>query len=172
MRRAILEGVRRENYALRREGMPDATVRDQKPLKFLDRCLLPGVTEQDFLNELNNRVFFHVSEIRLERLLNARSYRRHAHHILTLDTASFLDAHEHVDLVPYNSGSVHVPNMPPRGPALFTRLEDYPWSVWRAKRGEDNAIVELTVSDRANVAGSVVRVERVENAARETIYSK
>ena len=62
VRTGILERVRKRSYVLSAVGLPDATVRDQLPLKFLSERLQPGVSEQDFLDELNGRVFFHVSE--------------------------------------------------------------------------------------------------------------
>lgn len=171
IRRAILEEVRRRNFILMREGLPAATVRDQLPLKFLKDCLLPGVTELDFLNALNERVFFHVSRERLERLLGARAYRRHPHHVLTLDTARFLETHPDAELSPYNSGSVHLPTMPARGPSMFTSLDEYEWDYWRGRRGSANAVVELTVAERADVIGSVVRVERWDGGSVESVIA-
>lgn len=160
VRAAILDRVRRRGHVLTATGLPDAMVRDQLPLKFLDRCLLPGVSVQDYLDELNGRVFFHVTEVRLHTLLGARAYRKHTHDVITLDTRMFLDLHPDVDLAPYNTGSVHVPNMPARGPSTFTRLEAYSWQDWRKKRGEANAVVELTVAHSANVDPAVLKVEQ------------
>lgn len=165
VRSQILGQVRRRTHVLRAPGLPDAMVRDQLPLKFLEVCLLPGVTVQDYLDELNTRVFFHVTEERLRRLLRARAYRRGAHDVIAIDTRDFLERHPRVDLAPYNTGSVHVPNMPPRGPSTFTPLEDYLWDEWRRRRGEADAIAELTVRHSAEVAPSVRRVERWQDGA-------
>ncbi|MBZ2195413.1 DUF7002 family protein [Occultella gossypii] len=159
VRAEILDSVRRTSHVLTRAGFPEATVRDQRPLKFLSVCLEPGVSEQDYLNALNARVFFHVNESDLQRLLRARMYRTHPQHVLTLDTAIFLESHPAVELAPYNTGSIHVPNMPKRGPSIFTPLEQYPWEAWRRKRGKD-AVRELTVCGQADVAPSVVNVAR------------
>lgn len=159
VRSEILERVRHTSHVLTRAGLPDATVRDQGPLKFLSACLLPGVGEQDYLDALNARVFFHVNEHDLHRLLRARLYRKHPHDVLTLDTKAFLETHPAVELAPYNTGSIHVPNMPKRGPDIFTPLEQYPWEAWRRKRRKD-AVRELTVVGRADVAASVIKVER------------
>jgi hypothetical protein len=145
---------------LEAEGLPSATVRDQLPLKFIDQCLLPGVTVQDFLDELNGRVFFHVDENRLHTLLGARAYRRNLQDVITLDTRTFLELHDDVDLAPYNTGSVHVPNMPARGPSTFTPIADYQLDYWRARRGERDAIVELTVGDSADIVPSIISVEQ------------
>lgn len=166
IRADILEKVRKHSYVLSSAGLPDATVRDQLPLKFLSERLLSGVSEQDFLDELNGRVFFHVSEDRLHTLLGARAYRKHTHDVLTLDTQTFLDAHPAVDLAPYNTGSVHLPTMPERSPSMFVPLEAYPWKHWRQKRGTKNAVVELTVARSAHVDPAVIRVERWQGGER------
>ena len=57
----ILTAVRRKKITLTRDGLPDVTIRDQLPAKFLDVCLEEGVTPQEFLDALNGRVFFWVS---------------------------------------------------------------------------------------------------------------
>ncbi|WP_374197766.1 hypothetical protein [Microbacterium sp. EST19A] len=159
LRREILQQVRRRMVILHREGLPDAAVRDQLPLKFISQRLLPGDTLQDFLDALNSRVFFHVAEDRLHRLLGARAYRGAPHDVLICDTRKLLLAHDDVDLAPYNTGSVHVPNMPARGPSTFVHLEDYPWEYWRRKRGETDAVVELTIKHSALLESSILRVE-------------
>lgn len=161
VRAEILDHVRRRSYVLARAGLPDAVVRDQLPLKFLSQCLLPGVTERDFLDALNGRVFFFVDPSRLSRLLNARAYRRHPQTVLTLDTESFLADHPRVELAPYNTGSVHLPTMPARGPSTYVPIDDFSFDEWRLRRGPANAIVELTVPLGApRVARSVLQVER------------
>lgn len=160
VRAEVLGAIRKRSYQLMAEGLPNATVRDQLPLKFLDQCLFPGTTVQDFLDELNGRVFFHVAKERLFRLLCAKPYRAQPHDVLVLDTAEFLKVHPAVDLAPYNTGSVHVPNMPARGAGTFVPLERYPWDSWSQRRGEKDAVVELTVRGMADVMPAVVRVEQ------------
>jgi len=163
VRAQILDGVRRTSVALQRDGLPDALVRDQRPLKFIDQCLLPGVTLQEYLDALNGRVFFWVSEERLSRLMGATAYKRHPQTVLEVDTATLLAAHPDVELAPYNTGSVHVPNMPARGPATFVRLEDYPFEQMVKRRGRNNAVVELTVPYASpRVVDAVVKVQRWE----------
>ena len=159
---AILTAVRRRSYVLSREGLPDATVRDQLPLKFLRACLLPGTTEQEFLDELNGRVFFWLTAERLDRLLQAKAYRSQAQTILTIDTAQLLDAHPNADIAPYNTGSVHVPTAPPRGRETFQPLERYPFEFWARKRGNSgDAAVELTIPYAVPaISDYVISVER------------
>lgn len=155
--------MRRTSVPLQRDGLPDALVRDQRPLKFIEQCLVPGVTLQEYLDALNGRVFFWVSPERLSRLMGATAYKKYPQTVLEIDTATLLAAHPHVDLAPYNTGSVHVPNMPARGPATFVRLEDYPYEQMVKKRGSSDAVVELTVPYAApSVADAVVKVQRWE----------
>lgn len=81
-------------------------------------------------------MFFWVSQERLDRLLGARLYRNRAHTILHIDTASLLAAHgDAIELAPYNTGDLHVPTLPRRGPQTFVPLAHYPDREWRAKRG-------------------------------------
>lgn len=147
VRADILSGRRLVSTTLSNRDMGSITIRDQLPLKFLAECLDDGVEAQDFLDALNGRVFFWLSNIRLERLLNARAYRDRPHLILHIDTAALLAAHgSTVELAPYNTGSAHVPNVPKRGPDVFVPLEKYPFEEWRRKRGpKGEHVVELTV---------------------------
>jgi hypothetical protein len=160
---AILNERRTRSFTLHRDGVGPMTVRDQLPLKFLSECLLEGVAPQDFLDALNERVFFWVSRERVQRLLNARAYRDRPHIVIHMDTAAILEAHgAAAELAPYNTGSLHVPNLPKRGPQTFVPLEQYPFDYWRHKRGRyGEAVVEFTVPGAIpNLARFVRRVER------------
>ena len=109
----ILTTVRHRKIMLTRDGLPDAIIRDQMPLKFLDVCLEEGVTPQEYLDALNGRVFFWVSAERLAKLLQARLYRNLRHTVLHVDTSALLKAYlDRVQLAPYNTGSMHVPRLP------------------------------------------------------------
>lgn len=163
LRREVLDGVRRSSITLHHPDLPPAVVRDQAPLKFLSSCLLDGVTPQQFLDALNERVFFWVSQGRLQRLLGARLYRNRAHVILHVDTASLVSAHgDTIELAPYNTGDLHVPTLPRRGPQTFVPLDRYPDREWRTKRGSGGeAVVELTIPWKvADIERHVMRVER------------
>lgn len=156
---AILGGVRRSSFVLDDPGLGRIVVRDQLPLKFLNECLHDGVTPQQFLDALNGRVYFWVSEQRVERLLGARVYRTKRHLILHIDTAALLKAHRRaVELAAYNTGSAHVPGVPKRGPDVFVPFDDYPFDYWRRKRGRSGeAVVELTVPGAVPDVVSFVR---------------
>jgi hypothetical protein len=146
-RAAILSGRRLASTTLGNADLGEITIRDQLPLKFLDACLKEGVAPQDFLDALNERVYFWLSETRLERLLKARAYRDRAQLVLHIDTRELFEVHgSEVELAPYNTGSAHVPNVPKRGPDVFVPLANYPHDDWRRKRGPSGeAVVELTI---------------------------
>ena len=175
IRRSLLEQVRRTSTTLNHPSYGTVVVRDQGPLKFLDRCLTTGTTPQDFLNELNGRVFFWLSRDRLERLLNGRRYRSRPQTVIHVDTKRLLRVYgDRVQLAPYNTGSMHVPSAPKRGADVFVDLNAYPYETWRKKRGaRGDAVVELTVPDAVpDIADLVIRVERwVGGRPTEVLYS-
>lgn len=146
-RRAALERVRQRGIQVSSPSLGAVLIRDQLPLKFLTECLSEGTTPQQYLDALNGRVFLWLSPSRLQRLLSARAYRDTPQTVLTIDTARFVAAYaDRVELAPYNTGSIHVPNLPKRGADVFTPLDRYPYDLWRAKRGPSHdAVVELTV---------------------------
>lgn len=143
----ILRTVRRNKITLTSAAIGNITIRDQRPAKFLAACMHDEVDPQDYLDTLNSRVFFWVSLKRLKALLCARAYRNLRQTVLYVDTASLLQAYAgRTQLAPYNTGSMHVPGAPRRGPDIFTDLADYPYDQWVDKRGKSgDHIVELTV---------------------------
>jgi hypothetical protein len=174
VRASILGAVRRNSVTLHHPTYGPAVIRDQGPLKFLDRCLEPGTTPEEYLAALNGRVFFWLTPERVRRLLGARRYRIKPQTVLHVDTARFLDRHgDQVQLAPYNTGSMHVPNAPRRGIDVFVDLDKYPYANWRARRGiRSDAVVELTVLYAVpNVSDFVVKVERWNDGAlAEVLY--
>jgi hypothetical protein len=148
VREQILSTVRRDKIRLTSAALGEMTIRDQRPAKFLKDCMNDGVSPQAYLDALNGRVFFWLCLSRLTRLLNARLYRHSRHTVLHVDTARLVGAYPgQVQLAPYNTGSMHVPNAPRRGPDVFTNLADYPYDQWLTKRGRSGEpVVELTVS--------------------------
>lgn len=174
--RDAVEARRRPaGVALRREGLPGATVRDQLPMSdaALLRCLDDGLAPADWYRILNGRVFFWPSADRLERLLGARAYRGRAQTVLTLDTASLVAAHgERLELSPINSGAT-IFSGPRRGRGTFLPLALYPYAAWRAKRRAADAIVEVTVPGGVpDAARHVVRVERVRAGIATAIWPR
>jgi hypothetical protein len=122
-----------------------AVIRDQKPMsdRSLRRALLgSGLEPAGWYRELNSRVFFWLSEERLDRLMNARAYRNLGHHVLIVDTRRLVERHEQrIMLSSINSGCT-IPFPHKRGPETFRRLSEYPYA---AKRRDRDPIVELAV---------------------------
>lgn len=124
-----------------------AVVRDQKPMsdKGLRNALGGGLTPRDWYETLNARVFFWLTEERLQRLLNAEAYRTQRQTVLTLDTARLLNRHGgRVQLSHLNTGNTK-PFPHPRGPDTFRSLAQYPFDEWKKKRHRRDHVVELTV---------------------------
>jgi hypothetical protein len=145
--RTALESARRpESVQIAHPVHGTAWIRDNKPInETVLRRTLVGMSEPEWYRTLNSRVFFWLSEERLDRLRGAPPYRDRAHEILVLDTASLLSSHaERVELAPLNSGAVHPGAKYTRGAATFQSIESYPW-LERLKRAPAEPLVELTV---------------------------
>ncbi len=139
------------------------TIRDQAPLRlqFLEGCLT-DMSVRQWLDTLNNRVFFWLHPDKLHKLLSARLYRSSEQDVLVIDTKSLLDAHEaRVRLSPVNSGATLYPNATARGSDTFTTIEQYPYAERRRTRTAPAAVIELAVIDGVHdVRKHVIRAER------------
>lgn len=139
------------------------TVRDQIPLRLalLERSLT-DLTVEEWLETLNNRVFFWLHESRLVRLLGAQHYRREEHDVLVLDTRSLIDAYgDRVRLAPMNTGATLFPNNLTRGSDTFAKVSDFNYEARRRGRPLPDRIVELAVLDGVHdIANFVVGVQR------------
>jgi hypothetical protein len=142
-----IESVRRpESVTIHGTMFGSIVIRDQKPLRVaaLERCL-EGVSPQAWLELLNRRVYFWVTESRLSSLLNARPYRNHDHTVLVVDTRALLGRHlERVRLSPINTGST-IRKPAPRGQWTFSSVANYPYQERLRARGRSDAVVELSV---------------------------
>jgi frataxin-like iron-binding protein CyaY len=163
LRQAVLNRHRPDNITLQHPSGGVVVVRDQAPLRqiFLAKCL-HGMTSQEWLDVLNGRVFFWLHPEKLGQLLNARRYRKHAHDVLAVDTASLLDSHaERIRLSAINSGATLYPNAPRRGPDTFQHVADYPFTQYRKSRTLREAVIELAVIDGvSDIDKHTIRVER------------
>lgn len=176
---------RRESVQISHPNFGRAVVRDQKPMseKHLllqlanngGPVLRDGLTPSDWYRMLNSKVFFWLTRERLNRLLQAKAYRKRRHTILTIDTKSLLASHfSRVFLSPINSGNTH-PYPQPRGLSTFLSPSEYPFEMWlKKRRPSGEPIVELAVEHSVlDIAVHVVRVE--ENGADrppELIWTK
>jgi hypothetical protein len=171
-RREQLESQRRPHLvALRQDGMPQAIIRDQKPMNdtALQRYLQDGLTPQDWYRILNAKAFFWVCRKRLGTMLHARAYRGTPQIVLSVDTAGLLQANrDHVRLSPINSGAT--PRWPqPRGLATFRRVAEFPHDEIRRKRSGRDAVVEFVIEHGVpDIVAHVLTVERI-YAGRSTM---
>src|SRR4051812_18981479 len=147
-RDALLRQHRSESATITHPEHGTAIVRDQKPMNSttLGKCLT-DMTPEEWYEHLNKRVFFWVSEDRLERMLAAGAYRDREHTVLELDTGGLLAAYlDNVKLSPMNSGATFPMGATPRGSRTFLSLAEYPWED-RIRRGLE-PVVELAVDYR------------------------
>lgn len=150
---------RPESVAIRHKKHGVAIIRDQKPMSVsgLMRSLTDA-TPREFFQFLNGRVFFWLTEQRLQTMNAAAAYRETDQAILVVDTASLLDEHsERVLLCPMNSGATK-PFAHPRSIEMFRPIADFEWNGARPKA---NRVVELTITGGVpDIMRHVVRVER------------
>ena len=142
----------------------EIVLRDQKPMprSQLLVALQDGITPEGWYRTINAKVFFWVSYARLENLLNARSYRRHEHDVLFVDSAPLIHAYaEQIRLSPMNSGNTF-PTATKRGAGTFSRIQDYPV----AESGNPTKkIVELVVEHSVpDIADYVLEVWRMKGS--------
>jgi len=144
-REAIVTRQRTEAVVIEHEAHGRAVIRDQKPLNRakLEACL-KGCSFQEWLQMLNSRVFFWLTEARLRTLMCAREYCGQTHVVLVLDTLRLAsDFRQRITLATMNTGNTR-PYAHPRGLATFSRMEDYPFEN-RLHRDPYYTVVELAV---------------------------
>jgi hypothetical protein len=165
--RFAIESARRpQSVKLKAPGLPDAVVRDNKPMfeSSLAKCLQDGLTPKDWYEILNRKSFFWVERERLERLLGAKAYAKDPQIVLTVDTRALLERHrERVRLSGINSGqTLYVPQ--PRGASTFRTIADFPTDGGRIGSKTKPRIVEAVVEGGVpDIAELVLKVERVQN---------
>ena len=160
-RRVLESSNRREMTPIRHEAHGVAILRDQKPMddRGLERALTDGISPEQWYRTVNAHAFFWVDRRRVDRLLEARAYRRHRHVLLITRTRDLIERHsERVVLSPLNTGATR-PMPHPRGRNCFVPLSLYPFAYWRQRRSRRNAVVELAV--RGSVPDLMETLERV-----------
>ena len=165
-REDLEEHHRPETVTIHHPKYGKASIRDQKPMSDagLRRALKGRLSPRAWYLILNSKVFFWTSEERLHRLLCARAYRKDAHDVLLVQTASVVRAYsDRVHLCPMNSGATK-PFPHPRGKDTFRSIKAYQWDGWVSKRGVGDAIVEVAfedcIDDIANHVSRVVRMRQ------------
>lgn len=120
-------------------------IRDQKPMSdvALRKCLTSGMTPAEWYATLNRKVFFWVTEKRLNKMLGA--YRGCEHIVLVVDSSKLLNRPSlSITLSPINSGSARR-KAAPRGRETFRSLQDYPFDERRKRRGLSNAVRHVAI---------------------------
>jgi hypothetical protein len=133
---------------------------DNKPIHVgkLSRCLDDGLTPEDWLAELNRRVFFWVKEARMQGLGEAAINRTDPRELLVLDTASIVAAcGTRMQVAPINTGNTQ--RKPARrGRTTFTPLGAMPYAAWRRLRRDRKASLDEVVE--VTILGAVPDMER------------
>lgn len=153
-----------------------AVIRDNLPLReqFLTECLT-DMTAQEWYELLNRKVFFWVSQERLDTLLRARAYRDRPHDVITVDTRLLVERElDRITLAPINTGATLYPSASPRGSDTFKSIPDYPLEEYVRWRGTKNAIIELAVDyEVQNVEEIALLVEcRQGRKKRTTLWAR
>jgi hypothetical protein len=165
--RAMLESSnRRELVPIRHRAYGLAVLRDQKPMddRGLERALTDGIRPEQWYRIVNAHTFFWVDRERVDRLLDARAYRKDRHALLVVRTHDLLQRHtDRAVLSPLNTGATK-PMPHPRGNDCFVPLPLYPFEYWRRKRNVRNAVVELAI--RGSVPDLIDTLERVSIVGR------
>lgn len=174
LRAEILEHQRKRSYRLEHPLVGEVTIRDQQPLKMHN--LLPklkGISLEDFLRSLNDRVFLWAHPSRLDRLLSARLYRHSQHDVLVIDTAKLVTQCEsRLRLAAMNTGATIFPNTPTRDAATFSTVSDFKFRARTSQGIAVGNVVEVCVLDGVdNPFDCVTRVEsRIGDAVVKVLY--
>ncbi len=82
---------------------------------------------EEWLAELNSRVFFFGQRESLEGLLRSPSYRNESHDVLIIDMASLVARFgDQIEFTGMNTGFARPHNHQTRGRETFVPLDDYP----------------------------------------------
>ena len=129
------------------------TLSDNAPLSLtkLAACLDDGLTPDDWLAMLNDRVYFHVRPRDWAGFVRSRARKGHPTVVTTFDAASLLAAHlPRAEIAPINTGAtVHAPAR--RGRATFAPLDGLDWDRWRRSRGNARPDTVKEVAVRGGV---------------------
>lgn len=127
-------------------------VRDQRPIseRALAKCLSNGMTVGDYLELLNERIFFWATTDRLNR--HYVRYRDEKPTILRFKTADIISLNSNVELCRLNSGATranyHLGGKPPlRGRETFSSAARFSGAI--------GAVAEVTLVDRCILPSSI-----------------
>lgn len=121
----------------------------------LQRCLLDGMTPNEWYRLINGKIFFWVKwNPSVEWFLGGREYRNTVNLIITVDTRGLLTRHaDRVTLSGINSGSTYYDQERragprPRGRATFKSISEYslPYAVELAVENGIHDTADVTIS--------------------------
>ena len=161
--RAIAERHRPRSVALDHPVLGPVIVRDQAALRpVFAPARIVDMTMDEWIQILNQRVFFWLHPIRLQGLLGATRYKKLDQDVVVVDTASLVAAHaDRIELSPINSGATIQQNAPLRGAGTFQSIQDFPFTERRRGRTLETTIAELSVLDGVpDLERHVVAVQR------------
>ena len=152
-----------------------AILRDQNPLNesMLRRCLLDGLSPEDWYQILNQRVFFWPNCERAATFLRTRGYRSMRHLLIVVRTDRLIAAYsDRIELSPINSGATRSVEHK-RGRSTFAALSDYDFDRWRReRRSRKKAVAEVAVRGAVEkltrIATSAIRLDP--DGTREVIW--
>ena len=146
-KRRALESTRRSaTTKLTRNGLPDAFVRDQKPMsdRTLRDCLPADISPQQWYEFLNRKVFFWPCRDRLVRM--SKAYADASREVIIVDTRALVDVYrDSIWLSHMNSGS-SIPWKHKRSYETFQRIAGYPYRLRGRTAAElcvDNAVLDV-----------------------------
>jgi hypothetical protein len=158
--------IRCESSVVEHPEFGRAVVRDQKPINTTALAdALVDMSVGEWLDALNSRVFFFLQPERLSGLLNARSYRKTAHTVITIYTAGLVRAHgSRVELCKINSGFAQPHSKAARGRETFQTIADYAHPDREAPRSRPAwDVSELCVGGGVpDIREYVINVERIQ----------
>ena len=164
-RMEVLTRRRRDHWVtVRGEDMPDAVLRDQKPMtdESVRRALGGKAEPAEWYALLSGLVFFWPTMHRVRTMIGAQAYVGMCHDLLVVDTARLVEEKaDAVRLSPMNSGATR-PFPHSRSMNLFKTISDYPYCEWKRSRGRRDPIAEVCVEYAVErIRDYVIDVRRV-----------
>ncbi|MGD1952881.1 MAG: hypothetical protein ACFB14_25035 [Leptolyngbyaceae cyanobacterium] len=158
LRQRLQTSRRAAAVSLYHEQYGNVVLNDNLPLseKALLHCLDDGLTPGQWLEILNERVFFWPDEAGLASMLNARMNKNRPREVLVIETNRLTaKIADRIELSPINSGST-IRKPARRGLHTFTPIKAHTYQEWQKLRGRRDRIREVVVRDAVEAIEEVV----------------
>lgn len=119
---------------------------DNSPLSFkrLEGLLENGLSPQDWMEELNSRVFLFPNRKAVSSFLQARANRNRARDLWAFPTLRFLNKYwDKIEVTHMNSGATVQSSPPRRGLSTYANAKELDFDAWRRRRKERGEIKGL-----------------------------